>query len=83
MAADARSRMREVYRHHHTTGERLGRTVMEEIRAPFFKKHIGTGKYVLDVGCRDGTLTKHFVGDNRSSLGTVHEQLKSSCDCER
>lgn len=33
-------------------------------RGKMFANYIGTGKKVLDIGCRDGTLTKHFASGN-------------------
>ncbi len=37
---------------------------MEEGRSSFLKECIGTGKKVLDIGCRNGVLTKHFADGN-------------------
>jgi len=64
MTVDTSGGMRDVYRHHHDTGERLGKTVAEKKRGDFLRKRIGTGKKVLDVGCRDGVLTRNFAEGN-------------------
>lgn len=64
MALDTTSGMQETYRHHHTTGNRLGKTVAEESRGAFLRERIGTGKKVLDIGCRDGVLTKTYAKGN-------------------
>ena len=52
------------YEAHHTEQERLGSSALEEIRGPLFAEWIGSGKQILDVGCRDGTLTKWFQKGN-------------------
>lgn len=51
--------------HNRRGGQRLRGAVLEETRARLFRSWIGKGKDVLDLGCRDGTLTRHFVEDNR------------------
>jgi len=54
----------EYYHQHHEEKGRLGFSWVETERADYFKRWIGQGKKVLDIGCRDGTLTKHyFVGN--------------------
>lgn len=59
----------QLYASHHrraqSGGERLGQAFLEETRARLFNSWIGRGKDVLDLGCRDGTLTRHFVDGNR------------------
>jgi SAM-dependent methyltransferase len=58
----------EYYRQHHAGGSggprRYGFLVGEKTRAPWLSKRLGTGKRVLDIGCRDGTLTKLYAGAN-------------------
>jgi 2-polyprenyl-3-methyl-5-hydroxy-6-metoxy-1,4-benzoquinol methylase len=53
-----------VYETHHVERQRLGTSALEEIRGPLFAQWIGSGKGVLDVGCRDGTLSKWFRKGN-------------------
>jgi len=53
-----------LYEAHHTEQERLGSSALEEVRGPLFAEWIGSGKQILDVGCRDGTLTKWFQNGN-------------------
>ncbi len=56
--------LEEVYRKHHERGSRYGYLYCNGARAPFLKDWIGTGKRVLDLGCRDGMLTESFVEEN-------------------
>ncbi len=58
------SQIGNIYTEHHAKNRRPGFTIMEEGRSEFLKKNIGTGKKVLDIGCRNGVLTKHFVEGN-------------------
>ncbi|HBN76386.1 class I SAM-dependent methyltransferase [Rubinisphaera italica] len=61
----------EVYTQHHERGERLGKSFIEDIRAEWFCKWIGTGKTILDLGGRDGTLTRHFAPGNQVVIGDI------------
>jgi SAM-dependent methyltransferase len=58
-----------LYASHHRReqagGRRLGQAFLEETRAALFGSWIGEGKDVLDLGCRDGALTRHFSKGNR------------------
>jgi len=56
--------LEEAYRRHHSSHEREGFAILEEERGALFCRLIGTGKKVLDIGCRDGTLTRHFIAGN-------------------
>jgi 2-polyprenyl-3-methyl-5-hydroxy-6-metoxy-1,4-benzoquinol methylase len=58
------SQIGDIYTHHHATNRNKGFTIMEEGRSTFLHKNIGTGKKVLDIGCRNGVLTKHFADGN-------------------
>ena len=52
------------YAEHHKEGKRLNFVFGGNERVELFKNWIGTGKTVIDFGCRDGSLTKHFVEGN-------------------
>jgi SAM-dependent methyltransferase len=56
--------LQNLYETHHRTGGRLRQSLLESFRADIFRKWIGTGKKVIDLGCRDGTLTRHFLEGN-------------------
>jgi SAM-dependent methyltransferase len=56
--------LQHLYETHHVTGARLRQTVLENRRGEILRNWIGTGKKVVDLGCRDATLTRHFVEGN-------------------
>ena len=58
-------RLSRFYHRHHESGDRHDFTVSEDRRGPLFAAWIGRGKRVLDLGCRDGTLTRYFAEGNR------------------
>jgi len=49
-------------KHHKSRGD--GFAILLSERGSFLRKHIGSGKTVLDVGCRDGQLTGEYVAGN-------------------
>jgi 2-polyprenyl-3-methyl-5-hydroxy-6-metoxy-1,4-benzoquinol methylase len=58
----------EYYRKHHAgeTGmRRYGFSFGGAERSGWLRARIGTGKDVLDIGCRDGTLTSSYATGNR------------------
>lgn len=57
--------LEEVYVKHHQRGNRYGYLYCHGSRIPFIKKWVGKDKKILDLGCRDGMLTKGFVQGNR------------------
>ena len=54
----------ERYEEHHRERRDEGDFVFVPERIPLFQAAIGTGKRVLDLGCRSGALTQHFLAGN-------------------
>jgi SAM-dependent methyltransferase len=54
----------ERYQEHHRTRRDEGDFVFVPERIPLFVEAIGRGKRVLDLGCRSGALTQHFLDGN-------------------
>jgi SAM-dependent methyltransferase len=52
------------YREHHAARARYGFSFGEHARAELFRAWLGTGRRILDAGCRDGTLMRHFAPGN-------------------
>ena len=59
------------HRREQTGGKRLRQAFLEEERARLFGSWIGKDKDLLDLGCRDGTLTRHFLDGNRVVGGDI------------
>jgi 2-polyprenyl-3-methyl-5-hydroxy-6-metoxy-1,4-benzoquinol methylase len=56
--------LEHVYQEHHTTRRGEFFLVNGEVRGGYLKKNVGTGKRVIDIGCRDGALTKFYAEGN-------------------
>jgi SAM-dependent methyltransferase len=56
--------LQERYEEHHRERRDDGDFVFVPERIPLFVEAIGRGKRVLDLGCRSGALTKHFLEGN-------------------
>jgi SAM-dependent methyltransferase len=54
----------ERYEEHHRKRRDEGDFVFVPERIPIFQAAIGRGKRVLDLGCRSGALTRHFLEGN-------------------
>jgi SAM-dependent methyltransferase len=54
----------ERYAKHHRERRAEGEFVFVPERIPLFQAAIGRGKRVLDLGCRSGALTRHFLDGN-------------------
>ena len=54
----------ERYEKHHRERRAEGDFVFVPERIPFFQAAIGRGKRVLDLGCRSGAFTRHFLEGN-------------------
>lgn len=53
-----------LYEKHHAEQRKPSFTVLSGIREEAVARHVGVGKNVLDIGCRDGALTQHFLPGN-------------------
>lgn len=58
------SSTQQIYEMHHASKRAQGFSIMENERGELLKKYVGSGKKVLDIGCRDGALTKWFTEGN-------------------
>jgi len=58
------SDLSERYEEHHRERRDEGDFVFVPERIPIFKEVIGQGQKVLDLGCRSGALTRHFLDGN-------------------
>jgi len=56
--------LQERYEEHHRERRDEGDFVFVPERIPFFVAAIGRGNRVLDLGCRSGALTSHFLDGN-------------------
>lgn len=56
--------LESIYTHHHSHSREEGFVLMGDERGGFLRDHIGKGKNVLDIGCRDGALTSFFTEGN-------------------
>ena len=57
--------LQKLYQSHHASGSRSRRSLLEIVRGELLSRWIGKNKKVLDLGCRDRILTKHFTNKNR------------------
>ena len=56
--------LQERYEEHHRERRDEGEFVFVPERIPWFREAIGSGRRVLDLGCRAGALTRHFLDGN-------------------
>lgn len=53
-----------IYIEHHKDTIRHSGLFHNAERGAFLQKNVGTNKWILDIGCRNGALTKHFLKGN-------------------
>lgn len=83
MGTGHQGRFASVYTAPHTGYARYGFSYRVSERGPQFAAWIGTGKRVLDLGCRDGSLTAYYIARNtvtgvdidQQALTLAHERL--------
>ena len=73
MKNNEKSLIQSFYESHHNDGQRLKQSFLENERGILFADWIGKNKKVLDLGGRDGTLTKHFINNNNVTLADIDE----------
>ncbi len=57
--------LKNIYTTHHTKNRPENFSILEVERGELLRSVVGTGKKVLDIGCRNGVLTKHFSVGNQ------------------
>jgi SAM-dependent methyltransferase len=65
IAVDRREHLAEAYARHHVAGGRYGFVMGGDERAKILAALVGIGHRVLDIGCRDGALTRYYLTGNR------------------
>lgn len=73
------STISRIYEFHHAVKSREGFAIFEKERGDIIKKFIGKNKIILDIGCRDGTLTRKFLPGNEVAGVDVDKNLLSKC----
>jgi SAM-dependent methyltransferase len=66
--------LESTYAAHHATRGRYGFSFRLQERGPQFAAWVGTGQRVLDLGCRDGSLTQHYVAGNTVTGVDIDQQ---------
>ena len=69
----------DLYSKHHLGGNRRNQSISEEKRSQLFKKWVGKNRKVLDMGCRDGILTRHFTDQNEVTGLDIDKLALEAC----
>lgn len=54
-----------LYEKHHSMYRKEDFSILKKERGDILKKNIGINKKILDIGCRDGSLTSFFADNNQ------------------
>lgn len=68
------------YTKHHAEGNRLNFVFGGDERGNYFKNWIDIGKTVIDLGCRDGSLTKYFIEGNSVVGVDIDQEALDICN---
>ncbi len=74
MNINGKSLIQSYYELHHISGNRLQQSFIEKERGKLFSSWIGTNNKILDLGGRDGTLTRYFSDNNKVMIGDIDDQ---------
>jgi SAM-dependent methyltransferase len=72
--------LQQIYSTHHKTGKRLGFTFGGSEKGSLFAEWIGIERDVLDIGCRDGTLTQYYCAGNHVVGVDVDQEALKQCE---
>ena len=67
--ATGKEQLERRYAEHHERGGRYGFVFGGEARVQPLVRWVGSGRRVLDLGCRDGSLTRHVVAAGNQVVG--------------
>jgi methionine biosynthesis protein MetW len=73
--------IQKIYIKHHSNDKKYGFVYGGDERGNLISKWIGNDKKILDLGCRDGSLTKYFA-DNNNVIGIDVDTLALE-ECEK
>ncbi len=73
------NKLREFYINYHKEKNKYGRKTGGEARVKIIKEMVGTGKKILDLGCRDGSFTKFLIDGNEVIGADIDDIALSIC----
>lgn len=66
--------LESIYRAHHERGNRYGYLYCHGERGGYLAEWIGSGKKILDLGCRDGMLTAYYASNNEVTGADIDQK---------
>lgn len=69
----------DFYKDHHSKDKKYGFSIYEERRGKLIASIIESGKKVLDIGARDGTLTRYYVEGNDVLAIDIDDKALKKC----